>query len=171
MTPTEENIAEVAEHRRATIEEHGGTVEQVVQRATYHALRVPHLVTTAQRAVEWAIHDLPGPDAADDPRLTESEVVLMGEILAERRRQDQMWGIQDWPWRNPRQFPLTVSAEIVRKTVELRSEAGVVDWAAILVEEVAEAVEETDPDRLRVELVQVAAVVMAAIESLDRNGR
>ena len=57
------------------------------------------------------------------------------------------------------------------------------EWMAILVEEVGEAQKEAlehhftlhysaDPDRLeryRAELVQVAAVAVAAIESLDRN--
>lgn len=58
------------------------------------------------------------------------------------------------------------------------------EWMAILVEEVGEAQKEAlehhwegnhypiDPDRLqryRAELIQVAAVAVAAIESLDRN--
>lgn len=42
-------------------------------------------------------------------------------------------------------------------------------WRHILDEEVAEALAETDPERLRAELVQVAAVAVQWIEALDRR--
>lgn len=79
------------------------------------------------------------------------------EVQEDRRRQNAKWGPQN-------HTPL--------------------EWMAILVEEVGEAQKEAlehhwrgehyddDPERLaryRAELVQVAAVAVAAIESLDRN--
>lgn len=79
------------------------------------------------------------------------------EVQDERRKQDRKWGPQN-------HTPL--------------------EWMAILVEEVGEAQKEAleyhwrgkyypdDVERLaryRAELVQVAAVAVAAIESLDRN--
>lgn len=79
------------------------------------------------------------------------------EVQHERRQQVKKWGQQD-------HTPL--------------------EWLAILVEEVGEAQKEalehhwegkhypSDPERLgrlRSELIQVAAVAVAAIESLDRN--
>lgn len=80
---------------------------------------------------------------------------IAGEILDERRRQDKKWGEQNH---------------------------GLCGWIAILTEEVGEAAREAcdyelnnDPigentlDRYREELIQVAAVAIAAIECLDRK--
>lgn len=75
---------------------------------------------------------------------------VLEDINLERKRQDQMWGEQN---HNP------------------------LGWLAILVEEVGEYAEEathylldgTITDNMRVELVQVAAVAIEMIESLDRN--
>jgi len=79
------------------------------------------------------------------------------EVQDERRKQDRKWGKQN---HSP------------------------IEWMSILVEEVGEASKEAheyhfegkhypaDPERLnrlRAELVQVAAVAVAMIESLDRN--
>lgn len=72
-------------------------------------------------------------------------------ILDERRRQDERWGV-------PNHEPFT--------------------WMAILSEEMGEAARAAlhdkfggpDAGTLRAELIQVAAVTIAWIESLDRNG-
>lgn len=69
------------------------------------------------------------------------------EIAAEREAQDQKWGVQD---HTPDR------------------------WLTILGEEYGEAckaVLEHDTEGYRTELIQVAAVAMAMIESLDRQGR
>ena len=47
-------------------------------------------------------------------------------------------------------------------------ESGAHSWDAILLEEVFEALAESDPVRRRAELVQVAAVAAAEIEAIDR---
>lgn len=79
------------------------------------------------------------------------------EVQDERRKQDRKWGVQN---HSP------------------------IEWMSILVEEVGEASKEAHEyhfagvhyeldsqrlHRLRAELVQVAAVAVAMIESLDRN--
>jgi hypothetical protein len=46
-----------------------------------------------------------------------------------------------------------------------------VTWAHILTEEFYEALAEADPEKLREELVQVAAVAVAWVECLDRMRR
>ena len=69
----------------------------------------------------------------------------LDEIKSERRRQDEKWGEQNHE-------PLY--------------------WISILVEEVGEAAKEVLENKYsnyRKELVQCAAVCVAAIESLDRN--
>jgi NTP pyrophosphatase (non-canonical NTP hydrolase) len=66
-------------------------------------------------------------------------------ITAERRTQDEKWGVQD-------HLP--------------------VKWMSILMEEVGEAAKavlDNRPVEYQRELIQVAAVAMAAIESLRRN--
>jgi NTP pyrophosphatase (non-canonical NTP hydrolase) len=70
---------------------------------------------------------------------------ILTDITDERDRQDAKWGVQE-------HHPAT--------------------WQLILVEEVgetAEALLDDDRERYRKELVQVAAVAIAAIEDLDRR--
>lgn len=70
---------------------------------------------------------------------------ILNQILIERGRQDEKWGIQN---HEPAY------------------------WALILGEEVGEvsrAILEKDPANYREELIQVAAVCVAAVESFDRN--
>ena len=72
---------------------------------------------------------------------------VLTEIETERARQDSKWGIQNHE-------PLK--------------------WNAILGEEfgeVSKAILENDTENYREELIQVAAVAIAAVESLDRQKR
>lgn len=67
------------------------------------------------------------------------------DVIAERLRQDEKWGEQN---HKPEK------------------------WFTILLEEVGEAARaalESDPANYREEMVQVAAVAMAAVESFDRG--
>jgi hypothetical protein len=75
---------------------------------------------------------------------------VLQDVYIERFRQDSKWGIQN---HNAR------------------------DWSLILAEELGEVIKEANEihfrkkgtDMYRMELVQVAAVAVAAIESLDRG--
>jgi hypothetical protein len=49
------------------------------------------------------------------------------------------------------------------------ADGGYLDWLHILREEVAEAFAESDPAKLRAELVQVAAVAVNWVEAIDRR--
>jgi NTP pyrophosphatase (non-canonical NTP hydrolase) len=72
--------------------------------------------------------------------------VIMERIDTERKRQERMWGQQD-------HSPAV--------------------WLSILAEEfgeVAKALNENDPSGYKGELIQVAAVAVAMIESVQRNG-
>lgn len=93
----------------------------------------------------------------DIVRSATTQRVLL-HVLGERERQDDKWGAQNHPQMT---------------------------WLGILAEEFGEAAKEANElhfrsewvgnadvrQRLRQELVQVAAVAVAAIESLDRNRR
>ena len=72
---------------------------------------------------------------------------ILSEVLTERERQDTKWGEQN---HDP-------SWWVVIETEELG--------------EVAKAVFEKELDEYRQELIQVAAVAVAAVESLDRQAR
>lgn len=91
------------------------------------------------------------------------------DVLDERERQDDKWGDQS---HLPDGTAYDDSAEIREMARELTDEAareGTLTWSAILLEEVYEAMAESDPVKLRAELVQVAAVAVAWVEAIDRR--
>jgi hypothetical protein len=96
-----------------------------------------------------------------------------GDVRREREAQDLKWGEQNHPDGTDR-TPVEHSELVARhaKTMCQRAAAGgTVTWKHILWEEVAEAFAETDPAKLRTELIQVAAVAMTWVEAIDRRNR
>lgn len=94
------------------------------------------------------------------------------DVLEERQRQDAKWGEQNHNdgtasahWRE-----FGVTAGMARRACDNASKRGECTWLDILLEEVAEAFEETDTTKLRAELIQVAAVAQAWVEAIDRRG-
>jgi hypothetical protein len=115
--------------------------------------------------------------------LGQAAVNVLGEVYDERRRQDEKWGEQNHgffgpPGFDPRNAVLTWfsnklvdNQEDAKAIVEGCAKDGTLGFCDILMEEVVEALDETHIAKVREELVQVAAVAVAAIESIDRNGR
>lgn len=93
---------------------------------------------------------------------------VYSEIGRERAAQDAKWGEQNHPDGTGRPGD-GFQAEMAREICKANG-PGEDNWRDILTEEVHEAYAETDPARLRAELVQVAAVVVAWIEAIDRRG-
>jgi hypothetical protein len=93
---------------------------------------------------------------------------VLAEVAAERARQDANWGEQNHRDGTGGGLMRTI-AHARRQTTEWHSSIGQLTWHDILREEVAEADAETDPARLRTELIQVAAVACAWIEAIDRR--
>lgn len=95
---------------------------------------------------------------------------LAGEVVSERLAQIEQWGTQDHPSTygesDRRQAERT--AEYWKAINTARVELECLSWDGILLEEVYEALAESDPLLRRMELVQVAAVALAEIESIDR---
>lgn len=91
------------------------------------------------------------------------------EVLEERKRQDAKWGEQNHPDGTGRSIHEHM-ARAARKTCEDMFEAGAGAWAYILAEEFWEALAESEPAKLRAELIQVAAVAAAWVEAIDRRG-
>lgn len=93
---------------------------------------------------------------------------VLADIAAERRRQDQKRSEQNHPdgtggrRRN-------AERDLRRRLTDRRFAEGRGTWRDVPAEEFAEAMAETDPDALRAELVQVAAVATGWIEAIDRR--
>jgi hypothetical protein len=98
---------------------------------------------------------------------TELPSVVLRHVAAERVLQDARWGEQNHPDGTGGN---AVTADLARLVCQQSAAAGQLTWRQVLDEEVQEAFAEADPGRLRVELVQVAAVAVAWIESIDRRG-
>lgn len=98
------------------------------------------------------------------------------EIIQERARQHTKWGEQNHPNGTGPQLvwaysgPAAYVAETARAECQRLSAEGLVTFADILLEEVAEALAEGDPAKLRAELIQVAAVAAQWVEAIDRAG-
>lgn len=119
-------------------------------------------------------------DATPVYRITE-------EILGERLRQHAKWGQQNHP--NGTGEKTTPVAEIVRgpanaivnrhyafglayqakSATDRHAKEGKLTYADIFLEEVFEALAEDDPEKLRTELIQCAAVAVAWVEKIDRD--
>lgn len=100
---------------------------------------------------------------------------VLDAVADERASQDVKWGEQnhlDYPTdidQGAAQQDYAGEADAWKELNELRVRDGDVGWDGILLEEVYEALAESAPDKLRAELVQVAAVAVAWIEAIDRR--
>lgn len=89
----------------------------------------------------------------------------MVEVDAERQRQIAKWGEQHHPDGTGRPGDRE-TADRMRAICKANGPAED-NWRDILAEEIAEAFAETDPELLRVELVQCGAVIAAWLADLD----
>lgn len=97
--------------------------------------------------------------------LTES--VLL-DVLAERRRQAQLHGVQTLP--DGTGDPASrITRDVSQMLCDRSTANGTLCWRDILREEVSEAFAESNRDKLREELIQVAAVAVQWVEAIDRE--
>ncbi|MBM6622648.1 hypothetical protein JTF08_13615 [Micrococcaceae bacterium RIT802] len=107
---------------------------------------------------------------------------VLHQIRLERARQDAKWGEQNHPdGTGPHSVPLRAIedcfatpyanqlADLATAATDRHAAEGRVTWADILLEEVFEALAESDLGRLRTELIQVAAVATQWVEAIDRR--
>lgn len=92
---------------------------------------------------------------------------VSSDISEERFAQEHKWGQQNLPDGTHETF--TYEANIRRASCQAAARADTVTWRHVLLEEVYEALAETDPAALRTELIQVAAVAAAWVEAIDRR--
>lgn len=103
-------------------------------------------------------------------------MTVLGDVLEERERQDDLWGEQNHP-----SIPSNVNRESYRefhreqanmwKQVNgNRVDLDLLSWDGIALEEIEEALAEDDGPALYAELIQAAAVFAAWAETLRRQG-
>ncbi|MEW2357061.1 nucleoside triphosphate pyrophosphohydrolase [Spirillospora sp. NPDC029432] len=97
----------------------------------------------------------------------ESLARVLDDVAAERRAQDRLWGVQEFPDGTGPEH--TAQAEAAKGDCAAAAERGELTWRHILAEEFFEALAESDPSLLRAELVQTAAVAVKWIQALDRR--
>lgn len=100
--------------------------------------------------------------------ILDSMVVALTDVLNERVRQQDKWGEQNHE-DGTGNLCFVSEADFRRARCESAFADGVGTWTDILLEEVWEALAERDPEKLREELVQVAAVAVSWVEALDRR--
>lgn len=105
----------------------------------------------------------------------------VADVMAERNAQDRKWGEQNHPLLDP-DCPISdivgyynlPEADHTKWMCETDAAFGTSNWVSIFLEEFTEFLDEMkveDYKKAREELVQSAAVLLAAIESFDRNGK
>jgi len=94
---------------------------------------------------------------------------VAADVIRERVAQNAKWGEQNHPDGTGAQHE--GHASDYRMVCDTKFRDGNGTWKDILLEEVYEALAESDPERLRAELVQVAAVAAGRIEAVDRRPR
>lgn len=122
------------------------------------------------RDLRAAVSAVLAPVLAEVDRLTAERHPVLGEIRAERARQDERWGEQNHPDGTDGGLFFAERRDYHRRVCQEYAAVGGLTWRHILDEEVHEAYAETDPAKLRRELVQVCAVAVAWIEAIDRRG-
>lgn len=109
---------------------------------------------------------------------TDRETILQSELDAltaepwasvrlERQRQTDKWGVQDLPDGTGDLFERL--RDMVTAECDIATDLNRLTYRHVLLEEVYEALAESDPAKLRAELVQVAAVAIQWVEAIDRR--
>ncbi len=104
---------------------------------------------------------------SDNELATKETADAVLDVAEERVRQVAKWGVQSIPLGGNESW--VHAANEARRIADARDKEGTLTWADVLLEEVFETLAETDPAKFREELVQVAAVAVAAIEDIDRE--
>lgn len=100
-----------------------------------------------------------------------STAVVLEDVAVERNNQIDKWGYQTHPdlldGREGCRADYAMLSGFYRDRNDQAEVQDECDWTTILLEEVYEALAESDRKRIREELVQVAAVAVAWIEDID----
>lgn len=92
---------------------------------------------------------------------------VLADVAAERQVQYEQWGDQDIPMGSHPDFKML--EDYHRTLCQRKTRDGDVTYSDVLLEEVYEALAETDPGKMYDELVQVAAVAVKMAELIKRK--
>lgn len=95
------------------------------------------------------------------------QMVILQDIINERKKQDAKWGEQHHPDGTVSNKYSVSMANYYRGLCNAYAKSDIVTWKDILLEEIYEALAEDDLAKLRNELVQSAAVIVNWIEDID----
>jgi len=99
-----------------------------------------------------------------------TRMVLYAEIEAERRRQEEKWGVQNHSINtDAHHWMYSTLARDAKKSCDTAIKEGTLTWFDILFEEFCEVFAERNLEKQREELLQVAAVAVQMIEYIDRR--
>ena len=93
---------------------------------------------------------------------------VLQEVFSERIRQDHKWGEQNHP-DGTGEVTAVRARDHAQAECELAFQEKRGTYRHILTEEYYEVLAETDPRKLRLELIQLAAVAVQWVEALDRR--
>lgn len=101
------------------------------------------------------------------------------DVLRECDRQVELWGVQHRPAfthfdaiEHAETFSTAMDTDLAKGLCDFKMNDGTASWNDIILEEFMEARDEAmfgNEDALRVELVQLAAVIISSIQDLDRR--
>jgi hypothetical protein len=94
---------------------------------------------------------------------------VLNDAWEERMRQHAKWGEQNHPDGTRNSEWIRIERDEAREFAEHLADKGELTFSALLTEEFYEAMCETDPAKLRVELIQVAALACQWVEAIDRR--
>jgi hypothetical protein len=92
---------------------------------------------------------------------------VASDVDDEIARQDAKWGQQNHPDGTGAEW--IDRANLAREDTDAAAEAGQLTWLDVLKEEVFEAFAESDPEKLKAELIQVAAVAEQWVAAIERR--
>lgn len=101
--------------------------------------------------------------------MSEATRKALADVSAERDRQRARHGEQTLPDGTGLEAWDEIERDDARRRCDRATLAGRLSWRLVFEEEVAEVLAETEPELLRAELVQVAAVAVQWIEAIDRR--
>ncbi|MGW1695893.1 hypothetical protein [Streptomyces sp. NPDC002399] len=100
--------------------------------------------------------------------MTDATEVVLADIATERAAQDAIFGEQNLPDGTGGPY-FEAAADNHRRECDAAFDCGEGTFRHVFLEEVYEAMAESDPARLRAELVQAVAVGVKWIEAIDRR--
>lgn len=92
------------------------------------------------------------------------------EVLNEKARAEEKFGLQLGLPDGTADHGADFRAHQSRRLTDAAAQSGNLTWMHILREEVNEAFAEHEPERLRTELIQVAAVALRWVDAIDARG-